>query len=145
MSDFNWDELPAQAEESKKPKRDTLSREEIPAAILKLAQASVGSGKFHYQPLPHRDMVTDFANFIRAAGDFTEPVSTILAKQVDEWVPPGKDKKVKVTRGAVVRYSAGERRGRKDKGETEPESEPENGENGESAENGENGENGETA
>ena len=126
MAEFNWDELPDQAEESKKPKRDTLSEEEIPAAIRKLAQSAVGSDKFHYQPLPTKDMAGDFMKFIRAAGDFTSPVSTILAKLVDEWVPPGKKQKVKVTRGAVVRYSAGIRRGRKP-GESDESDESEEG------------------
>lgn len=124
MADFNWDELPAEVTEDKKPKRETLTAEEIPAAIQNLANVAAKSGKFHYQPLPHKDMVADFAKFIRAAGDFTDPVTTILARQVEEWVPPGKTKKVKVTRGAVVRYSAGERRGRKpadDGAETETE------------------------
>lgn len=113
MADFNWDELPESATMDKKPKRETMERSEIPAPILKLAQDSVGSGKFHYQPVPTKDMAQDFAKFIRAAGDYTEPVTTILATIVEEWVPPGKKAKVKVTRGAVVRYSAGERRGRK--------------------------------
>lgn len=115
MADFNWDELPAQIEEDKKPKRDTLTREEIPAVILKLAQANVGSDKFAYQPLPHKDLADDFLKFIRAAGDFTTPVTTILAKLVDEYpdpANPGKTKKV--TKGVVVRYSTGMRRGRKE-------------------------------
>jgi hypothetical protein len=121
MADFNWEELPAQVEIDKAPKRDT--------------QTAVGSGKFHYQPLPHRDLADDFMKFIRAAGDHTEPASTILAKLVTEY-KDAEGKTKKVTKGVMVRYSAGLRRGRK--------SEEENGEtaeeNGETAEaNGENG------
>ena len=119
MADFNWDELPAAIEEDKKPKRDTLSAEEIPPAIQKMAQAAVTSQKFHYQPLPHKDLADDFLKFIRAAGDFTDPVSTVLAKLVTEY--KGADGKTKkVTKGVMVRYSAGMRRGRKN-GETETE------------------------
>lgn len=115
MADFNWDELPETVDVDKAPKRETLTAEEIPSAIHKLAQNAVTSGKFHYQPLPHKDLGDDFLKFIRAAGDYTMPVSTVLAKLVTEYPENGKTKKV--TRGVMVRYSAGMRRGRK--GETE--------------------------
>lgn len=116
MSEFSWDELPAEVTVSKKDKRDTLKAEEIPAAIQKMAQVATTSGKFHYQPLPHKDLADDFMKFIRAAGDFTTPEpTTVLAKSFaagTEYPGGANGKMVKVTRGVVVRYSAGKRRGR---------------------------------
>lgn len=118
MSDFNWDELPSTVDVDKKPKRDTLTEDQIPARIRGMAQAAVQSEKFHYQPLPHKDLADDFLKYIRAAGDFTSPASTILAKVVEEY--PGPDGKTrKVTRGTMVRYSAGLRRGRTAKPESD--------------------------
>lgn len=141
MSDFSWDEMPKEIVQAKAAKRDTLTAEEIPVAIQKMANAALADQEFHYQPLPHKEIGDDFLKFIRAAGDFTSPKpSTILAKYVDEYPnpnPKAEKKILKVAKGVMVRYSAGQRRGQKsaENGENATETPTENG-----AENGENGE-----
>lgn len=137
MSDFSWDEMPKEIVQPKAAKRDTLTREEIPVAILGMANKALADQEFHYQPLPHKEIGDDFLKFIRAAGDFTDPKpSTILAKYVDEF--PGPDGKTKkVAKGVMVRYSAGQRRGQKssENGENATENATPSAENG--SENGE--------
>ncbi len=75
---------------------------EIPAALIRLAQASRDSSRrMEMSFRGNLEAATEFARLMRSAGDHTVPVSSMTVTQD----------------GIVVRYRAGDRRGRKGKAE----------------------------
>jgi hypothetical protein len=121
MSEFSWDELPEEITVEKQSKKTVIPLSEIPSAIMSLANAAAKDGKFHYQRLPDAEVVKMFASMIAACGQYTTPPTTILAV-VGNYTPATSKKAASwevADRGKYVRYSAGERRGRKTEDVTE--------------------------
>lgn len=108
MSEINWEEITSKSVTyvSKAPARELVDN--VPPAIVAMAQKALTANEFGWFKAPTKDLVEPFMLLIRSAGQFTDPKSTVLAS-VQKKDAAGKDD----NSGKLIRFSAGQRRGRK--------------------------------